>query len=83
MVDLTTARRLAERVVEARVACSEEERDAVLYYLLARHPGRAIVFVNAVSSLRRVAAMLKVRARARSAHPCCAAQRAALGLPPP
>lgn len=38
----------------------DDERDAALYYLLARHPGRALVFVNAVSSLRRVAAVLKL-----------------------
>ena len=31
-----------------------------MYYLLARHPGRALVFVNAVSALRRVAAVLKL-----------------------
>lgn len=28
--------------------------------MLARHPGRALVFVNAVSALRRVAALLKL-----------------------
>lgn len=28
--------------------------------LLCRHPGRALVFVNAVSALRRVAALLKL-----------------------
>jgi hypothetical protein len=38
----------------------EDERDAALYYLLARHPGRALVFVNAVSAVRRVAAVLKL-----------------------
>jgi hypothetical protein len=32
----------------------------VLYYLLAAHPGRTIVFVNAVSTARRVAALLKL-----------------------
>jgi superfamily II DNA/RNA helicase len=39
---------------------AEDEREAALYYLLARHPGRALVFVNAVSALRRVAAVLKL-----------------------
>jgi hypothetical protein len=41
-------------------ATPEDERDAALYYLLARHPGRALVFVNAVSSVRRLAAVLKL-----------------------
>ena len=38
--------------------CSEDGRDEALYYLLAAHPGRTLVFVNAVSAARRVAALL-------------------------
>ncbi|GLI61466.1 hypothetical protein VaNZ11_003859, partial [Volvox africanus] len=60
VVDLTPQRRLAERVTEAAVSCLEKERDEVLYYLLAAHPGRTLVFANAVSAIRRVAALLKV-----------------------
>ncbi len=48
------------QVWEACLHCSEEERDEVLYYLLAAHPGRTLVFVNAVSTARRVAALLKL-----------------------
>lgn len=59
-MDLTTERKLAARVEEASIECLEPERDATLYYLLARHPGRTLVFVNAVSSTRRVAALLKL-----------------------
>jgi ATP-dependent RNA helicase DDX24/MAK5 len=40
--------------------CLESERDPHLYYLLARHPGRALVFVNAVSAVRRLAALLQL-----------------------
>ncbi|GIL99897.1 hypothetical protein Vretimale_4959, partial [Volvox reticuliferus] len=60
VVDLTPQRRLADRVTEAAVSCLEAERDEVLYYLLAAHPGRTLVFANAVSAIRRVAALLKV-----------------------
>eukprot|EP00887_Chlorella_sp_A99_P006649 scaffold3.g6649.t1 len=73
IVDLTSRRRLADKarcaalcavlccaVEEAYVACSEGERDDCLYAILARHPGRAIVFVNAISSVRRLAAILKL-----------------------
>ena len=35
VIDLTTARRLASRVEEARVECGDKERDEILYYLLA------------------------------------------------
>lgn len=45
---------------EACVRCSDEERDEHLYYLLAAHPGRTLVFVNAVSAARRVAALLQL-----------------------
>ncbi len=60
IVDLTSEHRLAERVAEACVHCAEPERDARLYALLAAHPGRAAVFVNAVSAARRLAALLKL-----------------------
>lgn len=50
IVDLSPSTRLAERVVEGVVTTLEDERDAVLYYLLARHPGRALVSVNAWGS---------------------------------
>lgn len=46
------------QVEEACVHCSEDGRDEALYYLLAAHPGRTLVFVNAVSAARRVAALL-------------------------
>jgi ATP-dependent RNA helicase DDX24/MAK5 len=61
IVDLTTARRLADRVHEAHVRCaSDARRDAALALFLSAHPGRCVVFVNAVSSLRRLAALLRL-----------------------
>ena len=39
IVDLTSERRVAERVTEAYVACGEAQRDEVLYCLLTKHPG--------------------------------------------
>jgi superfamily II DNA/RNA helicase len=47
IVDLTTERKLAAQVQEATVRCLDTEREAVLYYLLACHAGRTLVFVNA------------------------------------
>ena len=41
------------------VRCSDAERDDFLYYLLAVHPGRTLVFVNAVSTARRLGGVLK------------------------
>ena len=63
--------------MEAFAECSQEGRDDVLYYLLHVHPGRTLLFLNTISSVRRVAAMLKAldinaQVRPRIAHlpPC-------------
>lgn len=36
VVDLTTRRKLATGVTEACASCTEDDRDAALYYILAR-----------------------------------------------
>lgn len=60
IVDITTSRKLADKVSESYVSCPEKERDTYLYCILASHPGRTLVFVNAISAVRRLAAVLKV-----------------------
>ena len=37
---------------------SQDERDALLYHILSQEPGLVIVFVNAISALRRLLAIL-------------------------
>ena len=59
VVDLTSDRKIADKISEAHISCPEAERDEYLYCLLVMHPGRTIVFVNAISSVRRLAAILK------------------------
>lgn len=59
VVDLTSERKVADKISEACISCPEAERDEYLYCLLASHPGRTIVFVNAISAVRRLAAILK------------------------
>mmetsp|Transcript_26649 Transcript_26649/g.67030 ORF Transcript_26649/g.67030 Transcript_26649/m.67030 type:complete len:863 (+) Transcript_26649:124-2712(+) len=60
VIDLTSASRIADKVHECYAETTDDERDAVLYYLLAAHPGRTIIFANAISSIRRLAALLKL-----------------------
>ena len=60
IADLTSDRKLADKVAEACVACTEKERDALLFYLLVTHPGRTLVFVNAIAGIRRLAAVLRL-----------------------
>ena len=60
IVNVSPDTRLAERITESFLSCPEKERDVYLYCLLVAHPGRTIVFVNAISSVRRLGAVLKV-----------------------
>ena len=60
IVDVTSSRRLAAGVHQAHIECLDRDRDALLYYLLALHPGRTMVFCNAVSAVRRVVALLSI-----------------------
>lgn len=48
------------QVQEAYLESSEEDRDVRLYYMLAQHPGRTLVFANAISTVRRLAAILRL-----------------------
>ena len=48
------------QIEEACLNCSDAQRDEFLYYILAQHPGRTLVFVNAISAVRRLAAILKL-----------------------
>jgi len=60
VVDISTSRKIAEKVTESYISCPEKERDAYLYCILAAHPGRTLVFVNAISAVRRIAAVFKI-----------------------
>ena len=48
------------QVTEAYMECTEDDRDEKLYYLLTQHPGRTLIFANAISMVRRLAAILKL-----------------------
>ena len=57
----TTTTKVASKVHESALECTDDERDALTLYLLSAHAGNpSIVFVNAISSLRRLTALLKL-----------------------
>eukprot|EP00960_Hanusia_phi_P043920 756348-Hanusia_phi.AAC.5 len=58
LINITTTRIVSSRVKEIVVKCKEEERDLFLYFFLLHNPGRTIVFVNHISAVRRLAAVL-------------------------
>ncbi|KAL7747047.1 ATP-dependent RNA helicase [Sorochytrium milnesiophthora] len=57
-IDLMPENRMAESLIESRIDCSSEEKDLLLYYLLCRYPGRTLVFVNSIATLRRLVPLL-------------------------
>ncbi|KAK4482506.1 hypothetical protein RD792_009665 [Penstemon davidsonii] len=61
IVDLTNASILASNLVESVIECTEEEKDAYLYYILSVHgQGRAIVFCSSIAALRHISSFLRV-----------------------
>ena len=41
------------------IQCPETGRDEYLYYILSQYPGRTIIFMNAISAVRRLSALLR------------------------
>ncbi|SPQ98557.1 unnamed protein product (mitochondrion) [Plasmodiophora brassicae] len=56
-IDLTPETRVADGLSESRIQCLPEEKDAYVYYFLAKHAGRTIVFMNSIASVRRFHAL--------------------------
>ncbi|CAD7697637.1 unnamed protein product [Ostreobium quekettii] len=73
VVDLTNKKRIADKLEESFIICGDNERDAHLYYVLVRHPGRTLIFTNTIAMVRRVAAMLQ--SLSINAHPIHAQQQ--------
>ncbi|XP_024532885.1 DEAD-box ATP-dependent RNA helicase 13 isoform X1 [Selaginella moellendorffii] len=61
VVDLTSKNVVAEKLTESVIECTDEEKDAYLYYVLKVHGcGRTIVFCTSIAALRRLAAILRL-----------------------
>lgn len=50
----------AETLTESRITCSVQHKDAYLYYVLKRHPGRTIVFCNSIGCVQRLAQLFGI-----------------------
>eukprot|EP01025_Chloroclados_australasicus_P031808 TRINITY_DN321_c0_g1_i1.p1 TRINITY_DN321_c0_g1~~TRINITY_DN321_c0_g1_i1.p1 ORF type:complete len:495 (+),score=75.90 TRINITY_DN321_c0_g1_i1:1076-2560(+) len=59
IVDLTPSKKVAEKVQESRIQCLESDRDMFVYYILAKHTGRTLVFCTSISAVRRVVEILR------------------------
>ena len=62
VVDLTRRQRVVLSLQEHSLPCATEDKDFCLYALLLQHqpPAKAIVFVNAISCLRRLSSLLSL-----------------------
>jgi ATP-dependent RNA helicase DDX24/MAK5 len=60
IVDITTSTAVASRLVEAKIDCLQKEKDLFLYYFVTRYPGRTIVFVNSIDTIRRLVPVSKL-----------------------
>ncbi|KAJ3354206.1 ATP-dependent RNA helicase ddx24 [Allomyces javanicus] len=59
-VDVTGSNKTTSNLIEAKIDCVPEEKDIHLYYLLTRYPGRTLVFVNSIASIRRLVPLLSL-----------------------
>lgn len=58
--DLTSESIMTSNLEESFLECSEEDKDAYLYYILCVHgQGQTIVFCSSITALRHVAALLR------------------------
>ncbi|CAO2035713.1 unnamed protein product [Urochloa humidicola] len=61
IVDLTKASILPEKLEESFIECSEEDKDAYLYYILSVHgQGRTIIFCTSIAALRHISSILRI-----------------------
>ncbi|WVZ95774.1 hypothetical protein U9M48_041497 [Paspalum notatum var. saurae] len=61
VVDLTKASILPEKLEESFIECTEEDKDAYLYYILSVHgQGRAIIFCTSIAALRHISSILRI-----------------------
>jgi len=60
---------VSSRVKQYVIKCRHEDKDLFLFFFLRNNPGRSIVFVNNISVLRRVVALLqRLKLGARAVH---------------
>ena len=58
VIEMATQRHVADTLYEAKMECVGQDKDAYLYYILLRYPGRTLVFVNAIDGVRRLVPLL-------------------------
>ncbi|XP_045794355.1 DEAD-box ATP-dependent RNA helicase 13 [Trifolium pratense] len=61
IIDLTNPSILAAKIEESFIECTEDNKDAHLYYILTVHgQGRTIVFCTSIAALRHISSILRI-----------------------
>jgi ATP-dependent RNA helicase DDX24/MAK5 len=60
VIDLTSELIVASKLDEARIFCLPEEKDYYLYYFLEKYKGRTLIFVNAITNIKRIVPLLQM-----------------------
>nr|XP_039248682.1 ATP-dependent RNA helicase ddx24-like [Styela clava] len=59
VVDITTKKGTAEKLYEAKIICSTDEKDLFMYYFIRSHPGRTLVFTNSIDCIFHITGVLQ------------------------
>ncbi|KAF8320485.1 DEAD-domain-containing protein [Clavulina sp. PMI_390] len=60
VVDLSPEGGVVSTLHEAKVHCTKADKDLYLYYFLLRYPGRTLVFVSSIDSIRHIMPLLDI-----------------------
>ena len=58
--DLTTKAVTAENLVESKIFCQLNEKDAYLFYFTCKYAGRTLVFANSIDCVRRLSNLFRL-----------------------
>ena len=58
VTDCTRKTIMVDTLTESVVMALDDEKELTTYYFLQKHPGRTLIFVNAISTLRRLLSIL-------------------------
>ncbi|ORX50228.1 P-loop containing nucleoside triphosphate hydrolase protein [Hesseltinella vesiculosa] len=59
-IDVTTEKKVASKLMEAKIDCLKTEKDLYVYYFVTRYPGRTILFVNSIDAIRRLVPVFRL-----------------------
>ncbi|TFL01653.1 P-loop containing nucleoside triphosphate hydrolase protein [Pterulicium gracile] len=60
IIDLSPQGGVVSTLVESKIECLADEKDAYLYYFLLRYPGRSLVFLSSIDGIRRMTPLLEL-----------------------